>query len=140
MSSLFDFESDSSGAEELSPNQRAMAFRDDPSDDATTFTVASVLERRDSSRRDTITRVMPSMSISDGDKYGIPTTAQKKQSMRHERTELRSTSSLLNDSSGSEHDGDDEGELERVAFAHQPGVEAIFRAPSNECVTYWMKK
>lgn len=63
MASLFDDSSDSEINRELESNDE----EEDDDDDATTFTIATILRKRsgDTSRRDTITRTMPTISIHD---------------------------------------------------------------------------
>ena len=101
MSSLFDDSSDSENS------SFGMNGESDTDDSATTFTVATVLQKRRGSsvrsRRDTITRTMPTVSIHDSlDKYAMPTTVERKHVHHHlseERTQLRVTESLMDDSS-----------------------------------------
>jgi len=112
MQSLFDSDvsspcSEAKSTESIFTNDE---YDDDDDDDATTFTVATVFEnrgrKRDKSRRDTITRTMPTISIHDDDRYAIPTTVQKKQmghQTREERMQLRVSSSLMDDSFDSEN-------------------------------------
>jgi len=134
MASLFDSD-DSSSSSEIS--QKSI-FRDDLSDDdATTFTVATVLEKRAGSRRDTITRTMPTISIDD--KSDVPAMVETKQAGHHppeERRQLRITSSLMDDASDSEHDGD---ELHQGSHVQHVGIASkksykddIFRTPSHQ--------
>ena len=69
MASLFDDSSDSEMNRELESDDDD----EDDDDDATTFTIATILQKRsgDKSRRDTITRTMPTISIHDSsDKFG----------------------------------------------------------------------
>mmetsp|Transcript_25303 Transcript_25303/g.60818 ORF Transcript_25303/g.60818 Transcript_25303/m.60818 type:complete len:662 (+) Transcript_25303:156-2141(+) len=99
MASLLDSEDGSSSSEESHESVSGTMSNGLDDDDVTTFTVATVLETRerdrsDKSRRDTITRTMPTISIND---YTIPTTVEKVQ--------LRATDSLVDDSSDSENDG-----------------------------------
>ena len=68
MASLFDDSSDSEMNRELESDDDD----EDDDDDATTFTIATILQKRsgDKSRRDTITRTMPTISIHDSsDKF-----------------------------------------------------------------------
>ena len=118
MSSLFDRSDDSTSCSENTTNTDDDDVRspnydggDDDDDDATSFTISNVLKKRDSSRRDTITRTMPTISIHDDnatditDKYAIPNTVQKKQIDRYqqeERLQLRVTESLIDDDSDSD--------------------------------------
>lgn len=70
MASLFDDSSDSEINRELESDDNDEEEDDD--DDATTFTIATILQKRsgDKSRRDTITRTMPTISIHDSsDKF-----------------------------------------------------------------------
>ena len=101
MSSLFDDSSDSENS------SFGMNGESDTDDSDTTFTVATVLQKRrgssDRSRRDTITRTMPTVSIHDShDKYAMHTTVERKPVHHHlseERTQLRVTESLMDNSS-----------------------------------------
>ncbi|KAL7541100.1 hypothetical protein ACHAWF_006853 [Thalassiosira exigua] len=148
MSSLFDDDDDDDSSPQSARrwSQEDGESGDSEADDATAFTVATVMEKRRSrnSRRDTITRIMPTISIHD--KYAIPTTVDKKQSLgtehqnKEERTHLRLTSSLMdNSSSDSEHDGDDIRRAQH--FTGFPVVqktsfnEDIFRTPSQCAVS-----
>ena len=144
MSSLFDRSDDSTSCSENTTNTDDDDVRspnydggDDDDDDATSFTISNVLKKRDSSRRDTITRTMPTISIHDDnatditDKYAIPNTVQKKQIDRYqqeERLQLRVTESLIDDDSDSDDNDEkishalgcdnDEATLSRHSSAH----------------------
>ena len=114
MSSLFDSDDGSSSSEKSSFIDNGLG--DD--DDSTVFTVSTVLDnqgRRDKSRRDTITRKMPNISLDD--KYAMPNTVQRKQRNNSgvdddNRIELRVTESLMDDTSD-EDDEDGEGNFRR---------------------------
>jgi hypothetical protein len=103
----------------------------DADDDVTTFTVATVLANRkeESNRRDTITRIMPTITIHDSDKYAIPTTVQKARMDHHQqeerRTQLRTSESLLDDSPTHSENDDD------IRYRRSMHKESIFRAPSQ---------
>lgn len=140
MTSLID--SDDSSCSEKSINSRGVFRNDGLDDDA--FTVATVLDKRDrptdSSRRDTITRTMPTISIHD--KYAIPTTVQKTVIANHqqeERSQLRVTESLMDDSSESENDTHEfRSRTHRERDSHISDIttknsfgESIFRTPSE---------
>lgn len=103
----------------------------DADDDVTTFTVATVLANRkeQSNRRDTITRIMPTITIHDSDKYAIPTTVQKARmdhnhQQEERRAQLRTSESLLGDSPTNSENGDD------IRYRRNRHKESIFRAPS----------
>ncbi len=101
----------------------------DADDDNTTFTVATVLANgsEKSNRRDTITRIMPTITIHDRDKYAMPTTVEKARMNPHHqqeenRTQLRSAESLIDDSpTNSENEEDFQCRERRLK-------ESIFRA------------
>jgi hypothetical protein len=123
MSSLFDDSDDD--VSDIGMNSEC-----DADDDNTTFTVATVLANSSekSNRRDTITRIMPTITIHDRDKYAMPTTVEKARMKPHHqqeenRTQLRSAESLIDDSpTNSENEEDFQCRKRRIK-------ESIFRAP-----------
>ena len=145
MSSLFD---DSSDSENSSYGKNGESDTDDSD---TTFTVATVLQKRigssDRSRRDTITRTMPKVSIHDShDKYAMPTTVERKQvhlHLREERTQLRVTESLMDDSS-SDSEKENHGKFRRGCKFRDSDISgltsrgsvsgSIFRTPHRELI------
>jgi hypothetical protein len=112
ISSLFDDSSDSENS--------SYGTHGESDDSDATFTVATVLQKRSGSSgrslRDTITRTMPTVSIHDShDKYAMPNTVERKQIHHHlneERTQLRVTESLMDDSS-SDSEKENHGTIRR---------------------------
>lgn len=106
---------------------------DGDDDDNTTFTVANVLENRKekSNRRDTITRIMPMITIHDSDKYSIPTTVEKARMDHYQQedrcTQLWATESLMDDSPTNSKNDDD------IQCVRRRPAESIFRNPSQDC-------
>lgn len=137
MSSLLDNSSDSENS------SYGMNSESDADDDGTTFTVANVLQKRggpsDRSRRDTITRIMPTISIRDShDKYAMPDTVQRKQ-MHHNLDsapfQLRVADSFMDELSQSRGESRDEfrresnisGMTSRASFGG-----SVFRTPLRD--------
>ena len=150
MSSLFDKSDDSTSCSENSSNNNddigSPNYDDgDDDDDATSFTISNVLQKRDSSRRDTITRTMPTISIHDDDnstdnnittdKYAIPNTVQKKQIDRYqqeERLQLRVTESLIDDDSDSD-DNDEKISHDALMGCDNDEAQSLSQHSSAHC-------
>lgn len=104
-------------------------------DEDTTFTVATVLASRKetSDRRDAITRLMPTITIHDNDKYAIPATVEKTPMIVHHQrderlptTQLWATESLIDDSPTNSDNEED------YSFRESGSKENIFRASSHD--------
>lgn len=127
MASLFDESDEDSSNDDVGMNNSECC------DDETTFTVATILPNRKekSNRRDTITRIMPTITIHDSsDKYAIPTTVEKArmdhQHQYHHRQQLWATESLIDDSP-TNSENEDDGLCRKSILK-----DSIFRAPSQD--------